>query len=147
MTDNNLTNIGSVFDEISSNSNDPRHQKRVKLMQILFAFNFTAPNEQALDSDPDLEIFDQAKKILLILEEIDAKIEKFAPERPLSEINQVDLAILRVIIAEDMTSKTPKKVLVNEAVELAKEYGTDSSPKFVNGVLGKLLMGEDHDDI
>jgi N utilization substance protein B len=41
---------------------------------------------------------------------------------------------------ESLQEKTPKKVLINEAIELAKEYGTESSPKFINGVLGKLVM-------
>lgn len=135
---------GSIFDEATSSSLDPRHLKRIKLMQIIFAYNFSSPEEQF---EEDEETYQQAKNILLILSEIDAKIAKFAPERPLSEINQVDLAILRVITAESITLKTPKKVLINEAVELAKEYGTDSSPKFINGVLGKLLMGDENNDI
>jgi N utilization substance protein B len=71
--------------------------------------------------------------------EIDAQLAAHAPERPLSEINQVDLAIMRLIVHEAQAGKTPKKVLIDEAIELAKEFGTDSSPKFVNGVLGKVL--------
>jgi transcription antitermination protein NusB len=135
---------GSIFSEASSSSTDPRHLKRIRLMQLVFAYNFSSPDDQF---EADEEVYQQAKNILLILTEIDAKIAKFAPERPLSEINQVDLAILRIITAESIALKTPKKVLINEAIELAKEYGTDSSPKFINGVLGKLLMGEENNDI
>jgi N utilization substance protein B len=50
---------------------------------------------------------------------------------------------MRLIIFESQTEKTPKKVLVDEAVELAKEYGSETSAKFVNGVLGKILFKEE----
>ena len=73
-------------------------------------------------------------------ESIDALIQSAAPERPLSEINKVDLAILRVIMFESRHHNTPPKVLVNEGIELAKAYGSDASSKFVNGVLAKLLI-------
>jgi N utilization substance protein B len=56
----------------------------------------------------------------------------------------VDLAILRLIVWEAHHKNTPKKVLIDEAVELAKEFGSDSSPRFVNGVLGQLLMQENN---
>lgn len=121
---------------------DPRHQKRVQVMQTLFAHTFTSPDDQVIE---DAEVSNQVKLILADLPIIDALLVRHAPERPLSEINQVDLAILRSIVFEARQTKTPKKVLINEAVELAKEFGTDSSPKFINGVLGKLLMGEEHD--
>lgn len=79
-------------------------------------------------------------KLLLNLDALDQTIATVATERPLSEINKVDLAILRLIVFEWKEKQTPPKVLINEAVELAKQFGTDSSPKFVNGVLGKLLL-------
>ena len=124
----------------SSTSQDQRHLKRIKLVQHLFAHTFDQdhfpegklPFDQALQ--PEIE------KLLENLEKIDAQLRQHAPERPLSEINQVDLAIFRVIVWEWMTKKTPYKVLIDEAVELAKELGSDSSPRFINGVLGKLLV-------
>lgn len=119
---------------------DPRHQRRVQLMQTLFAHTFTAVDDQVVE---DEGISNQVKQILAQLSVIDSLLVQHAPERPLSEINQVDLAILRLIVYEARESKTPKKVLINEAIELAKEFGTESSPKFINGVLGKLLMGEE----
>lgn len=116
---------------------DPRHQRRMDLVQQLFSRSFNQDKFSEADAkeyDPTvLEILDR-------VEEIDALIAQAAPERPLAEINKVDLAILRLIMFESQSSKTPKKVLINEAVELAKEFGTDSSPRFINGVLGKLLM-------
>lgn len=86
-----------------------------------------------------LPYLEEARAILAQSSEIDALLAAHAPERPLAEINQVDLAIMRLVVAESQTGVTPKKVLIDEAVELAKEFGTDSSPKFVNGVLGKVL--------
>ena len=115
---------------------DPRHQRRASFMQQVFAYSFytdeTAQKQYAQDHAELLPIVAQ-------LTELDGIIQQFAPERPLSQINKVDLAILRSIMFEWKTSQTPKKVLIDEAVELAKEFGTDSSPRFVNGVLAQLL--------
>ncbi len=117
---------------------DPRHLKRVKMMQDLFSYAFIS--DDSLRIEAFLRDKKQLKLLIESLTEIDKSIEQFANERPLQEINQVDLAILRLIIFESQHKETPKKVLINEAVELAKEFGTETSPKFVNGVLGKLLM-------
>jgi N utilization substance protein B len=74
-------------------------------------------------------------------EAIDEKIVRLAPERPLDQISQVDLQILRIAIGEGFIKKcTPPKVAIDEAIELAKEFGGASSRKFVNGVLGNLLL-------
>ncbi|HYD34541.1 MAG TPA: transcription antitermination protein NusB [Vitreimonas sp.] len=110
---------------------DPRHQKRIAMMQALFAFSF--------HQSPSDDSFTDIAEIIEVLPELDQEIQSTAPERPLSEINKVDLAILRLIVFESKRKKTPKKVLINEAVELAKEFGTDSSPRFVNGVLAHLF--------
>lgn len=123
-------------------SEDPRHLKRINLMQYLFAASFEAneTNENAA-----LELVEPATidAITKLLPEIDHAIQAVAPERPLKEINKVDLAILRLIVFESKQKKTPKKVLIDEAIELAKEFGTDSSSKFVNGVLAHLLLVEE----
>ncbi len=126
-----------VDDELVQTEVDPRHLKRAALMQALFAATFAGPDEQAIE---DEELQQKVHTIFEQLPTIDAKIKEHAPERPLSEVNQVDLAILRLTVFEAEHKKTPIKVLINEAVELAKQYGTESSPKFVNGVLGKLLV-------
>lgn len=71
---------------------------------------------------------------------IDNIISTFAPSWPVSQMAVVDRNILRVAIYEMMLGgKTPPKVAINEAVELAKVFGSDSSPKFVNGVLGSVM--------
>lgn len=99
-------------------ASDPRHQKRIRLMQKIFASSFQPSH---------------------VLPTIDKKIEIAAPEWPLGKIAKIDLAILRVAVHELLEHKEPEKVIIDEAVELAKEFGNDHSPKFVNGVLGTIL--------
>lgn len=74
-------------------------------------------------------------------ERLDALIHRFAPEWPVEQLAIVDRCILRLALYElgATASDTPLKVVINEAVELAKLYGSDSSPRFVNGVLGAAL--------
>lgn len=70
---------------------------------------------------------------------LDAYIQKYAPEWPLEQLAVVDRNILRLALYElTVDSKTPLKVVINEAVELGKTFGSDSTPRFVNGVLGAL---------
>lgn len=70
---------------------------------------------------------------------LDAFIRDHAPEWPLGQMAIVDRNVLRIAIFEMvMSNVTPTKVAINEAVELAKMYGSDSTPRFVNGVLGTL---------
>lgn len=73
--------------------------------------------------------------------ELDKVIHRFAPEWPLAQMALIDRNILRLALFEIGTREadTPAKVAINEAVELAKEFGSDSSPRFVNGVLGTAL--------
>ena len=79
-------------------------------------------------------------------EEIDQSIRRYAPAWPVGQIPTVDRNILRLAIFEILfDKKVPVKVAVNEAVELAKRFGGDNSPRFVNGVLGSvsgLVVGE-----
>ena len=70
---------------------------------------------------------------------MDGLIADYAPEWPLDQMAVIDRNILRMAIYEFViTDETPVKVAINEAVELAKIYGSDSAPRFVNGVLGTL---------
>ncbi len=70
---------------------------------------------------------------------LDTIIAQYAPEWPLDQIAAIDRNILRLALWEFSVDKvTPVKVAINEAVELAKIYGSDSTPRFVNGVLGSL---------
>jgi N utilization substance protein B len=71
--------------------------------------------------------------------EMDKLISRYAPEWPLDQMAVIDRNILRIAMFEFLVDAgTPIKVAINEAVELAKTYGSDSSPRFVNGVLGTL---------
>ncbi len=71
--------------------------------------------------------------------EMDVLIARYAPEWPLEQMAVIDRNILRIAMFEFMIAGlTPVKVAINEAVELAKTYGSDSAPRFVNGVLGTL---------
>ncbi len=79
-------------------------------------------------------------------EEIDQSIQRYAPAWPVEQIPTVDRNILRLAIFEILfDKKVPVKVAINEAVELAKRFGGDTSPRFINGVLGSvsgLVAGE-----
>lgn len=110
---------------------DPRHLERVVIMQELFAYDFSPENK------PLKEV---SKKVIDNFESIDQSIVLSAPMWPIKKINKIDLAVLRLAIYELIFLKgAPPKVIVDEAVELGKEYGSDSSASFINGALGKLI--------
>lgn len=100
--------------------------------------------EDRLDEEEmDLELAEFARQILFgvlpLREQLDRVISRYAPEWPLDQIAAIDRNILRVAVWEFAVAKcTPLKVAINEAVELAKTFGSDSAPRFVNGVLGSL---------
>lgn len=109
---------------------DPRHKKRQEIVQYLYAQSFTHKKSRKLLIKPMLE-----KK-----EEVDEVIKKIAPEFPIEKINKVDLSILRLAVYElVIDKKQPPKVIIDEAIELAKEFGGDSSPAFINGALANLI--------
>ena len=72
---------------------------------------------------------------------IDRIIAKYAPEWPVEQLAIIDRNVLRLAIFElgSRDADTPAKVVINEAVELAKRFGSDNSPRFINGVLGSAL--------
>ncbi len=99
-------------------------------MQALFSYHFK----------PEGKIEPQIGEIVSNLKEIDELISQGAPGRPLSQVNRIDLSILRLAAFELIMEKgTPPKVVVDEAIELGKQYGSDSSASFINGVLGKII--------
>ena len=78
--------------------------------------------------------------VLENINELDKIITEFAPSWPVSHMSVIDRNLLRMAIYEmTMGGDTPPKVAINEAVELAKVFGSDSSPRFVNGVLGSVM--------
>ena len=111
---------------------DPRHKKRQDLVQELFRAEFHIQ-----------KISDDAQKIFDLKEKLDSHIQEAAPEFPVDKINKIDLAILRLAIYELLFAKTaPKNVIIDEAIELGKEFGGETSPSFINGALGKLAAYE-----
>ncbi len=113
-------------------SHDPRHLQRIKVMQELFAYNFSKKNAPAEKT---------TKSIIKNVKKIDKLIGSAAPTWPIDKINKIDLSLLRQAVFELMIEpKAPVKVVIDEAIELAKEYGGESSPSFINGVLGKLVL-------
>lgn len=129
-----------------------RHLSRSIAMQSLFEWDFTGDDKSKIDSiikrnvdqfAPGLEdtkfIEGLVKGVLKKQKKIDGVIEKAAPEWPLEQIAAVDRNVLRIGLYELLFSdkkEVPPKVAINEAIELAKTFGGDSSSKFVNGVLG-----------
>jgi len=101
---------------------DPRHLHRVKTFKKLYSACFRQ------------QPFSQ---------EIDNLISRHAPDWPIAKLNKVDLAILRLSVRELQEKKTPPKVVIDEAVELAKTYGTEKTSKFINGVLGAIIKAND----
>lgn len=109
---------------------DPRHLKRIAVFKSLFAGSFTTQPEHPTRVD----------KIQANIERIDDIVQKCAPEWPISQINRVDLAVLRQAIYELLVkTETPTKVIIDEAVEIAKRYGGKTSSSFVNGALASAI--------
>jgi len=131
---------------------DPRHLARVLALQELFSkdFNKDSINTDIIPlaelveldeiSEYNQELYESIKEgVLDNGTQIDSIITKYAPAWPLDQIKLVDLQILRMAIYEGFISKiTPPKVALDEAIEIAKEFGGETSSKFVNGVLGAI---------
>ncbi len=126
-----------------------RHLSRTVAMQSLYEWDFhpngnlqdiIARNIEVYPNDVDkgyiITVVEGVKKNLA---EIDNKIISVAPEFPIDQIATIDKAILRLAIFElNYDDDVPPKVAIDEAVELGKTFGNDSSFKFINGVLGTL---------
>ena len=130
-----------------------RHLGRTLAMQTLYEWDFNKQKETDLvqaskeniqkfapgfdDKDFTLNLI---KGTLKYLTDIDKTITKYAPEWPLEQITVVDRNILRIGVYElKHAEDIPPKVAINEAIELAKTFGGESSGKFVNGVLGAIF--------
>ena len=131
-----------------------RHLGRIVALQTLYEYEFRVQSEDtSVDIDEiltrNLERYSAAiddkafvevlvKGVLGVRDDIDTKIQPIAPDWPIDQIARVDRNILRIGIYELLyqADVVPPKVAINEAVELAKAFGSDNSSKFVNGVLG-----------
>jgi N utilization substance protein B len=130
-----------------------RHQARVAALQALFEIDCTDHHpahvieRRLLEADlPEPGVAFARQLVLGIdrhLGELDAMIAVYAPEWPVEQIAIIDRNVLRIAVYELlMHPDTPTKVAINEAVELAKEFGSESAGRFVNGVLGSLVAKE-----
>lgn len=131
---------------------DPRHLSRELALQSLFSKDFNHDRPGVIDFEiSDLSLLDEIESyneelyaslvngVRTERETIDQLIVKYAPQWPISQMKLVDLQILRMAIFEGFVSKiTPPKVAIDEAIEIAKEFGGETSSKFVNGVLGAI---------
>jgi transcription antitermination protein NusB len=131
----------------------PRSRARALALQVLYETDLSAhlPGEvlktrlEETTLPPDLAEFARCIifGVLPLRESLDRVIAKYAPEWPLDQIAAIDRNILRMACWEFAISReTPVKVAINEAVELAKLFGSDSTARFVNGVLGTLVDHE-----
>ena len=126
-----------------------RTRARGIALQVLYDLDMTGhvPGDalqrrlEAVDLNPDLAEF--TRQIVFgvypLAAELDEVISRYAPEWPFDQIATIDRNILRIACWEfAIDARTPMKVAINEAVELAKLFGSDNTPRFVNGVLGSL---------
>jgi N utilization substance protein B len=127
-----------------------RHQARVIALQALYEIDCAnhAPavvlehRLASVDLPPAGAAFSRhlVKGVIKYQGVFDVFIHRYAPEWPLEQMAYIDRNILRIAVFEfAVDGKTPIKVAINEAVELAKTFGSDSAPRFVNGVLGTLV--------
>jgi N utilization substance protein B len=127
----------------------PRTRARSVALQALYEIDITGHpidlvlEERLKEADMDSVLSNFTSQIVLgvspMFEILDYFIAEHAPEWPLEQVATIDRNILRIALWEfAVYGKTPIKVAINEAVELSKVYGSDSTPRFVNGVLGSL---------
>ena len=126
-----------------------RHLSRSIAMQTLYEWDFRGGSEPmeiatrniaAYEDDADGDYVRRiVNGVVEHVAEIDGKISEVAPELPVDQIAQIDKAVLRLAIYELLFDEdVPPKVAINEAVELGKTFGSDSTSRFVNGVLGTI---------
>ncbi|MEW6179767.1 MAG: transcription antitermination factor NusB [Chloroflexota bacterium] len=127
----------------------PRTRARSIALQVLYECDLTNHSPQAameerlkdetLDANLVKFAYEIVNGVLPITKQLDDFIAQHAPEWPLDQVAVIDRNILRIALWEfAVEGCTPVKVAINEAIELAKLFGADSTPRFVNGVLGSL---------
>jgi len=138
-----------------------RHLSRSIVMQSLYEWDFGGKKPDDLEKivekniaefGPGLEnkafVWELVNGVVSNMESIDNIIEKAAPEWPIEQITIVDRNVLRIGLYELLYSnkdEVPPKVAINEAIELAKTFGGESSGKFINGVLGTVFKQLDNE--
>ncbi len=124
-----------------------RRRARSQALQALYEIDSVGHSEEEVLARYGEDLSSEARQFMSQMvhgtlestEEVDSMLEESAPAWPISELAVIDRNILRLSVWELLIwGETPVKVAINEAVELAKKYGSDSAPRFVNGVLGTL---------
>ena len=122
--------ILQVLYEVDSVKHDPH-----TILESIVMSGHLSPSAEAF-------AYNLINDMLLNIEELDNIIIRHAPSWPINQIPTVDRNILRTAIYEmELSRETPPKVAINEAVNLAKVFGSDNAPKFINGVLGSIVGG------
>jgi N utilization substance protein B len=126
-----------------------KRQSREIALQILFAWDAACADDDVMavriaeeatqDGETRSQAIEWARGAWANRELLDARIEKIAPQWPPRRQPAVDRNIIRLAAHELTAAPTPPKVVIDEAIELAKQYSTENSPSFVNGVLDALL--------
>ncbi len=126
-----------------------RRKARIVALQALYEFDSVGHDpvaavwrlvqEESLPEEVAVFAGEIVSGVMEHKDEIDNQLQKFAPNFPVEQISMIDRSVLRLAIFEiTFDTKVPIKVAINEAVELAKTFGTKNSSRFVNGVLGSI---------
>jgi len=137
---------------------DPRRKGRMVTLQCLFGMDLRdwspeIPLDWLIEDDPiPLGVREFAQELIHgvrdDLAQLDIVIHKYAPAWPVDQLSVVDRNVIRIALFELLFRKdTPRKAAVNEAVELAKVFGSESSARFVNGVLGSIILDLDSGEL
>ncbi|ECO2777992.1 transcription antitermination factor NusB [Campylobacter jejuni] len=128
-----------------------RHQVRQSVISLLYAFELNSQNNVFVDEILDEKKIRNEQKnftlnlyngILDNLNNIDETLNSFLNDNQITALGHVERAILRLGVYELLFTDTPSAIVINEAIELAKELANDNSPKFINGVLDALIKAK-----
>lgn len=128
-----------------------RHQVRQSVISLLYALEMNEKNENFIDEFlNEKKIRNEQKKFTLSLyegiiknlDDIDKNLNPYLNENEIEKLGHIERAILRLGAYEILFTDTPNAIVINEAIELAKELANDNSPKFINGVLDALVKAK-----
>ncbi|HEB9433785.1 TPA: transcription antitermination factor NusB [Campylobacter coli] len=128
-----------------------RHQVRQSVISLLYALEMNEKNENFIDEFlNEKKIRNEQKNFTLSLyegiiknlDDIDKNLNSYLNENEIEKLGHIERAILRLGAYEILFTDTPNAIVINEAIELAKELANDNSPKFINGVLDALVKAK-----
>lgn len=128
-----------------------RHQVRQSVISLLYALEMNEKNENFIDEFlNEKKIRNEQKNFTLSLyegiikhlDDIDKNLNPYLNENEIEKLGHIERAILRLGAYEILFTDTPNAIVINEAIELAKELANDNSPKFINGVLDALVKAK-----